>query len=160
MRFNFPWSLLYKSELTPLAKPLVVFRVKLWSKCRVAPSGLPSTLCHMDSVTHWPKGVGVYVGHFEAAYLAMMKALRVQGWILLPALTGQGAWIPRDGTFVMLWMSQLMLTMLHSPLSPPMFTSITTSPKCRFPSFVTERFTYTCGQTSLLVQLSQSLLVL
>lgn len=32
------------SSLTPLAKPLVVFREKLWPKTNVDPSGLPSTL--------------------------------------------------------------------------------------------------------------------
>lgn len=40
-----------KVLLTPLAKPLVVLRAKLWSKCRVDPSGLPSTLHHTDNVS-------------------------------------------------------------------------------------------------------------
>ena len=47
-----------------------------------------------------------------------------------------------EGPFVKLLMSALMLTALRPLFSPPMFTNITTSPKCNRPSFVAVRSTY------------------
>ncbi len=79
-------------------------------------------------------------------YLVMMKAVRVQAWIFLPALIPHGALMPGSGNSVKLLTSALMLTALHSRFSPPVFTSITTSPKCNSPSFVIVRFTCTHEQ--------------
>lgn len=130
-------------ELTPLAKPLVVFKAKLCSKCKVDPSGLPSTLqSEPQFTTHTFSIVTMYDVVFKCLclYLLMIKAVRLHAWTL-PALIPHGAWMPGEGVVVRLWMSALTLTALLSLSSPPMFTNITTSPKCSLPSFVSLRFT-------------------
>lgn len=138
-----------KVSLTPLAKPLVVLRAKNWSKHRVDPSGLPSTLYHTDKMKYCQtvRVLRFLWNSFLGAYLVMIKAVRTQGSIPPPALTPQGVLMPGDGVLVTLLMSALMLRELNCLFSPPIFTNITVSPKCNCPSFDTERSTCTCGQT-------------